>query len=39
VSPFRIRVPQLLKILKIVQKESAPAVPPEPFVNNASTVR
>jgi hypothetical protein len=38
VSPVRIRVPPLLKVLQIVEKESAPAVPPEPFVNNVSTV-
>jgi hypothetical protein len=37
VSPVRIRVPPLLKVLQIVEKQRALAVSPELFVNGVST--
>jgi hypothetical protein len=38
VSPVRIRVPPLLKVLQIAEKGRAPAALPELFVNSTSTV-
>jgi len=37
VSPVRIRVPPLLKVLQIAEKQGALAESPEPFVNGVST--
>jgi hypothetical protein len=37
VSPVRIRVPPLLKVLQIAGKHGALAMSPEPFVNDLST--
>ena len=37
VSPVRIRVPPLLKVLQIAEKQGALTVSPEPFVNGVST--
>ena len=37
VSPVRIRVPPLFEVLQIAEKESVPAVLPEPFDKGVST--
>jgi hypothetical protein len=37
VSPVRIRVPPLLKVLQIAEKEGALAMLPEPLVRSTST--
>jgi hypothetical protein len=37
VSPVRIRVPPLTKVLQMAEKQGVLAVSPEPFVNGVST--